>query len=177
MEQEFTKNYTISIIGVVKRHQHYIIGIDAKKYNRRELILRPTINNTGYYAVKIKSKHYLVHRLIAKAFIPNPENKSFINHKNGIKTDNRIENLEWSTPSENNKHAYDTGLKIGYFTGKIGRLHHRSKPISKNTLDGEFIESFESARQAALINGYDPSIIANYAKRNKPYKGFKWFYL
>lgn len=76
-------------------------------------ILKP-INRNGYYVVNLhanaRCKMLLVHRLVAETFIPNLYTKEQVNHKNGIKLDNRLENLEWTTPKENTHHAIRTGL-------------------------------------------------------------------
>lgn len=78
-------------------------------------LLKSKVSKRGYYNVKLyKNKKQFtkkIHRLIAEAFIPNPENKPQINHKNGNKLDNSLENLEWCNNFENAKHAHETGLR------------------------------------------------------------------
>jgi len=100
--------------------------------NGKVNFMTPRILN-GYWRVKLcngnTQKEYFLHRLIAQAFIPNPENKPEINHINGIKTDNRIENLEWVTRSENAIHATKTGL-LKYSEYRYNRARDvNSKPV------------------------------------------------
>lgn len=77
---------------------------------KRIKVLAKLNGKDGYHLVSMFQKTHSLARVVAKHFIPNPENKPQINHKNGVKTDNRIENLEWVTVNENRMHAFETGL-------------------------------------------------------------------
>jgi NUMOD4 motif/HNH endonuclease len=145
-------------------------------------ILLACIHKGGYFRHLLSRnrtiKALYTHRLIAVAFIPNPENKPHINHINGIKTDNRIENLEWCTPSENHIHAFKTGLRVPPYStlGKTGALCKISKPVIKMDLDGNFIERFPSAKLAAESVGKKRSEPICHCARgeSKTSAGFKW---
>jgi hypothetical protein len=81
------------------------------------LLLKTSLSKKGYEQLSLQNHNYKsfrVNRLIALTFIPNPENKPQVNHINGIKTGNRVENLEWATKSENEQHAHKNGLKKGH---------------------------------------------------------------
>ena len=107
------------------------------KGRKNGCILQQSSTKQGYKRIKlsnkIASKSYLVHRIVAIAFIPNPDNKETINHKDGNKQNNNISNLEWATQSENNKHAFKTGLKS--FTYKNMIASTKGRKLSENQVE------------------------------------------
>lgn len=137
--------------------------VRSLNYNKSGLTreLKQKINRYGYCVVTLhiegKQKYPTVHRLVAKAFIPNPENKPQVNHKSGVKTDNCVENLEWSTTSENVKHAFDNGLKAGSLAHARNTIlaynETCKKPVTAiGMFDGEVLH-FDSIKEASAATG------------------------
>ena len=114
-----------------------------------------------------KQKRMRVHRMVALAFIDNPDNKPYVKHINGNRSDNNVENLEWVTPSENTQHAVDTGLfKSG-----------RARAVIQYNLNGEQMATFESASEAARQTGGSQSKITMCCRRQRDSANdYQWRY-
>lgn len=155
--------YQISNFGRIKSLHN--------KFGVKQLIMKPHKKRNGYYQIRLKNKgtqkDFCIHRLVAQAFIPNPENKSQVNHINENKTDNRVENLEWCTQAYNNTY----GTRIQRVKEKM------SKPVYQYSLDGKFIKKYNSLQEASKINKCSMGNISQCCLGNyKQSHGFIWKY-
>jgi len=134
-------------------------------------ILKPAKMKKGYLSLRLGSylnhkEKFLIHRLVAQAFIPNPKCKKTVNHINAIKTDNRVENLEWATHRENNVHAIENGLRQN--SGKAVAQYSNNKRVA----------TYKSIKQAQIETGILDTAIGNVLKgRAKTAGGYIWKYL
>lgn len=148
--------YKVSSLGRVK--------------NKRGLIMSPKIHHRGYIQIGLykdkKSKNLYIHRLVAQAFIPNPDNLPYVNHKDENKLNDRADNLEWCTPEYNNSY--------GDF---IKKSMQSAKPLYQLDMNGNIIKEFNSAHQVQKVLGYNRRAIIGCCEGNcKTAYGYIWKY-
>ena len=138
--------------------------------------LKPCIFN-GYYRIGLwiggETKHFFVHRLVAFAFIPNPDNLPAVNHKDEVKTNNMVGNLEWCSIKYNNTY----GTRNERIAETQLNRKDRSKPVKQFTKDGVFIKEYPSMHEVERQTGYINSYISSCCKgRYKQAYGYIWRY-
>lgn len=112
-----------------------------------------------------KSKRFYVHRLVAAAFIENPNNSTDVNHKDGNPFNNEVENLEWVSRKENIQHAF------------ANKLIKTEKPVAKLSDDGVVLEVYKSESEACRVHGVRQGKILRAMQRNGKSCGFRWKYI
>ena len=125
--------------------------------------IKPKDNGRGYLVIIIKGKTYRIHRMVAIKYIPNPNNEPVVNHKNGNKYDNRVENLEWVSYKSNTEHALLNGLKIS-----------AKQPIAIITKKGTIKHVFTSIKQASNVLNLCYRSLFNAVQNDLPYKGMRF---
>lgn len=162
--------YQVSSLGHIRRLE----SRDSNGRLRPEQIIKPIVQHSGYAHVGLwwnqKCKQTRVHRLVAQAFIPNPDNKPTVNHINENKLDNRVENLEWATVGENTR--YGTCLRR--------RAISRGRDIEQLDLAGNSIRRWLSIADALRSLGKNPrdGHISSVCRGNqKTAFGYKWRYV
>ena len=138
--------YQVSNFGRVRSlDREYVNSLGVKKYLKSRVFKLEYKNSDGYINSTLRkdgtSRTVRVHRLVAEAFLPNPENKPQVNHKNSVRHDNSVGNLEWCTVSENMKHRF----LVGNMKGKGGKSNPRSLPVIN--CRGEIFDTMKEAAE------------------------------
>lgn len=158
----------LSNYKTVGNHSNFLISNDGKVYNttRHSFLTPRKPGKYAYMSIVLDKKNYYVHVLVARHFIPNDdEQKTIVNHKDGNKMNNCVENLEWVTHSENIQHAYDTNLKTN------------NKPVAQYTLDNVLVAIYNSANDASRALKLDRDVgsqIGRCCKKSGQYRGYIW---
>lgn len=167
----------------IKGYENYLIGNNGEVYNKKtQHSKRGTSNHSGkgYLYVDLynlnKRKRIYIHRLVAEYFIPNPNNKHYINHKDGNSRNNNVDNLEWCTPLENVIHASKVIRTMQQYKKANEKRKKAVNMIDRFT--GGLVATFSSIREAERIMGISASNITACLKGRQKYtKDYLWCYV
>ena len=157
----------------VKEYSNYEVNqLGEIRHKKRQKILKPRDNNGGYQYVNFKingkNTNFAVHRIVANAFIPNPNGYTEVNHKDYNKKNNCVDNLEWVSSSQNKQHSYL----------KQENKKTRGKAVNQYTKEGIFLKTFDSVSDAAKELGCCVAAISNCCLgRTKTSQGFRWSFV
>lgn len=162
-----------------KIDERYGVSEDGRIYSYiTNKLLRPNKSKQGYlYFSPGANRKASIHRQVAFAYVPNPNNYPVVNHKDGNKSNNHYTNLEWTTHSQNTKHAFENKLIMPAGLGRLGKLNARSKPVLQFTLESIFIREWECAYQAEREAGFNSATISEVCNgKHKSHKGYIFKY-
>jgi hypothetical protein len=161
----YENKYQVSNHGRFKSLSRIMLMRGKHPYMSKDVIVIGGYNKYGYHTIGLRKenlapkKTFIAHRIVAQVFIPNPENKPQVNHINGVKADNRVENLEWNTASENAIHAYNNKLMVG----RIGINNPQSKLTELDII--EIRKSNIQQKDLAIIYKVSRAVICRIKKR------------
>jgi hypothetical protein len=165
--------YQVSNLGRLK---------SPPKKGHKGCIMKPSIKKDGYVRIQLikcsKYKTLYVHRIVAEAFLQHDSERNEVNHIDGNKSNNKLENLEWVTSKQNIEHSIKTGLrKSSGMKGRFGKLSPKSKSILQLSACGKVIRKWDSISDAARELRCSPqSICSVLSGRKKSCKGYLWEY-
>lgn len=165
----YEKFYEVSSLGRVRSLDRY----DSRGHRRSGCIRKLIMEKNGYLRITLKDKKHFVHRLVAEAFIPNTENKLYIDHINTIRSDNRVENLRWVTIKENNNNPLT--LKK-HRNASLGNKNPRHRKVLQYDKYGKFIRKWETITEAETALNLTHKIHFVCQGKGKTCGGYIWKY-